>query len=47
MAEAEGSIMGAVEAHGTEPLFVIADISTDEQWMSMPETDAPILYLWR
>lgn len=39
-------VMASVD-DSSRPEFVIADISRDEAWLSMRETDAPVLRNWR
>lgn len=40
-------VMAAIDSDGRGPRLVIADISADESWLSMPATAAASLADWR
>lgn len=40
-------VMAAIDSDGHGPRLVIADISADESWLSMPATAAASLADWR
>jgi hypothetical protein len=39
-------VMASVDSAPTQPEFVIADISRDDAWLSMPVSEAPSLREW-
>jgi hypothetical protein len=39
-------VMASVDPSPAQPEFVIADISRDEAWVSMPASEAPSLREW-
>lgn len=39
-------VMASVDESRAGPEFVIADISTEEAWLSVRQTDAPVLEEW-
>lgn len=39
-------VMAAVDDADSRPSYVIADVSRDGAWLSVPETDAVILSEW-
>ena len=39
-------VMASVDPAPAQPEFVIADISRDEAWLSMPASEAPSLREW-
>lgn len=41
-----GEVMASVEESTSRSEFVIADISRDDAWISVAETDAPTLTDW-
>ncbi len=41
-----GEVMGAVDASSSQPSYVIADVNRDEAWLSVSQTDAPVLTEW-
>ena len=41
------TVVAAIDSDGTEDEYVIADISTDDAWLSMGAEDAPALTAWR
>lgn len=40
-------IMAAVDQADNPTLFVISDISKEESWITIPETEAVLLEAWR
>lgn len=40
-------VMAAIDSDGAGPRLVIADISADESWLSMPASAAASLADWR
>lgn len=42
-----GTVMASIDGDSTETRLIIADVSRDDAWISMPETTAPSLALWR
>jgi len=47
MADAShGEVMASVDSTATQPEFVIADVSRDDAWLSMPVAEAPSLRDW-
>jgi hypothetical protein len=48
MSDAGGpEVMAAIDSDGRGPRFVIADISADGSWLSVPATAAACLADWR
>ena len=43
----ESTVVGSVDPAGTGDAYVIADISTDDAWLSMGAEAAPSLTAWR
>lgn len=43
----EQTVMGVISRESPCSLFVIADISTDGQWLSIVHSEAPRLSEWR
>ncbi len=41
-----GEVMAAVDASSSRPSYVIADVTRDEAWLSVSQTDAPVLAEW-
>ena len=41
-----GEVMAAVDSAPPQPEFVIADVSRDGAWLSMPASEAPSLRDW-
>ncbi len=39
-------IMASVDCSASRPSYIIADISRDGAWLSVQETDAPVLTEW-
>ena len=39
-------VMASVDPSPTQPEFVIADVSRDDAWLSMPASEAPSLRAW-
>lgn len=42
-----GTVMASIDGDRGETRLIIADVSRDDAWLSMPETTAPSLVLWR
>ncbi|ERH03337.1 MAG: hypothetical protein A07HR60_01071 [uncultured archaeon A07HR60] len=42
----ESEVMASIDATDSHPEFVIADVSRDEAWLSVAETEAPVLREW-
>jgi hypothetical protein len=42
-----GEVVASVDRSGRVPLVVIADISADDAWLSILESEAPDLGRWR
>ena len=42
----ESEVMASVDATDSHTEFVIADVSRDEAWLSVAETEAPVLREW-
>jgi hypothetical protein len=42
----ESEVMASIDATDSHPEFVIADVSCDEAWLSVAQTDAPVLEEW-
>ncbi|MFB6303164.1 MAG: hypothetical protein ABEH78_09935 [Haloferacaceae archaeon] len=42
-----GEVVASVDRSGSVPLVVIADISADDAWISILESEAPDLAKWR
>ncbi len=42
----ESEVMASIDATDSHPEFVIADVSCDEAWLSVAQTDAPVLKEW-
>ncbi|MFB6129372.1 MAG: hypothetical protein ABEJ28_00945 [Salinigranum sp.] len=40
-------VMASVEASSNRPTLIIADVTRDDAWLSMGQTDAPALDDWR
>lgn len=45
--EGEETVVGSIDAAAAEERYVIADISADGAWLSMPAAEAPTLSGWR
>lgn len=43
----EGPVRVSVETDGDVARLVIADSSSDDRWISMPQPDAPFIPDWR
>lgn len=44
----DDTVVGSIDAAGSaEETYVIADISADDAWLSMPAAEAPTLIRWR
>ena len=43
----EPDVMAAVDRLGDVPTYVIADVSVDDAWLSLPEAEALDLGAWR
>lgn len=41
------TVVGSIDATAAEETYVIADISADGAWLSMPAEEAPTLMQWR
>lgn len=41
-----GEVMASVDSTSARPEFVIADVSRDDAWLSMPVAEAPSLRAW-
>lgn len=39
-------VMASVDSTQSRPEFVIADVSREDAWVSVDETDAPVLEEW-
>lgn len=46
LAESAPDVMASVDDDGSTERFVIADISRDDAWLSMPLSEATILSDW-
>ena len=44
---ADDDVISTVDRSGTRPLFIVADISRDDAWVSVPENEACPLDGWR
>ena len=42
----DAEVMAAVDASSNRPSYVIADVTRDEAWLSVSQTDAPVLAEW-
>ena len=42
-----GRVMASIDHDGHEERLIIADVSTDQAWLSMPASDALPLARWR
>ena len=42
-----GSVMAAIDRSGAAARFVIADVSRDGTWLTIPRSEAPLLREWR
>jgi hypothetical protein len=43
----EPTVMAAVDRTGETTRLVIADVSGDDRWLSIPHSEAPMLRAWR
>lgn len=43
----DDTVVGSIDGAAAEETFVIADISVDGAWLSMPAAEAPTLIQWR
>ncbi|MFC4987762.1 MULTISPECIES: DUF7556 family protein [Saliphagus] len=43
----DDTVVGSIDTAAAEETFVIADISADGAWLSMPAAEAPTLLRWR
>ncbi len=41
-----GEVIGLYDADGTTPTYVVADVTSDGRWLSMPAEAAPSLDEW-
>ena len=46
-ADGTGSVMAAVDHSGAAVRLVIADVSRDDTWLTIPRSEAPMLREWR
>ena len=44
--ESDAEVIASVDDADRSPTFIIADVSRDEAWVSVRESDAPILTEW-
>lgn len=44
---AAGTVMASIDGDRECARLIIADVSRDDAWISMPEQDTPSLALWR
>jgi hypothetical protein len=42
----DAEVMASVDASSSRPSYVIADVTRDEAWLSVSQTDAPVLAEW-
>ena len=40
-------VMAAIDRSGAAARFVIADVSRDDTWLTIPRSEAPMLHEWR
>ncbi len=43
---ADDAVMAALDDTGAALRFIIADITRDEAWLSMPASEAPVIEDW-
>jgi hypothetical protein len=43
----DASIVAAIDRDGSDARLVIADVSRDDSWLSVPRSEAPLLDAWR
>lgn len=43
----EPPVMAAIDRSGDTARLVIADVSMDDRWLSVPQAEAPTLRAWR
>ncbi len=44
---APGTVMASIDGDFGDQRLIIADVSRDDAWLSMPQPSAPSLTLWR
>lgn len=42
----DSEVMASVDSSSSRPSYVIADVSRDGAWLSVSQTDAPVLTEW-
>ena len=45
--DGEGTVMAAIDDSGATARLVVADISRDDAWLSIPRAEAPTLDEWQ
>ena len=43
----DDSVVAAIDRDGSDARVVIADVTRDDSWLSMPRSEAPVLHAWR
>jgi hypothetical protein len=43
----DASVVAAIDRDGSDARLVIADVSRDDSWLSVPRSEAPLLDAWR
>jgi len=46
-AESDPSVVSTVDRSTPRTRFVVTDVSADDEWVSVPRAEAPVLARWR